>query len=71
MLEGTYKGRKFVYNQFFMEIYEIVGDGHLVKKRDFHKWEQLMTWHPVYNSLASAWINKMNGFKVGREPIED
>jgi hypothetical protein len=59
---GYYKGRKFYYNQFWGEIYE-EKNGRLVKKRDFHKWENLIKWKPVFNFLASKEINKMNGFE--------
>jgi hypothetical protein len=62
VLVGKYKGRSFIYNQFWMEIYEIKPNGRLVKKRDFHKWEQLVSWEPEYNVLASDSINRMNGF---------
>jgi len=62
MLKGIYKGRKFLYNQFYMEIYEELSDGRLRKKRDFHKWESLINWEPEYNILACRSINRMNGF---------
>ena len=58
---GNYNGRKFVYNEFLMEIYEEKG-GKLVKKRDFHKWENKVAWNREYNCLASKSINRMNGF---------
>ena len=45
-----------------VEIYEVKPNGRLVKKRDFHKWEQLVSWEPEYNVLASESINRMNGF---------
>ena len=62
VLVGEYRGRKFYYNQFWMEIYEELPGGRLRKKRDFHKWEQLIQWRPEYNILACESINKMNGF---------
>lgn len=62
MLIGYYRGRKFYYNQFWMEIYEELPDGSLRKKRDFHKWENLVEWTPEYNPLAPRSINEMNGF---------
>jgi hypothetical protein len=62
VLVGEYEGRRFYYNQFWMEIYEELPGGRLRKKRDFHKWEQLIRWRPEYNILASESINKMNGF---------
>ena len=62
MLKGTHKGKHFIYNQFYMEIYEELPDGKLRKKRDFHKWESLVSWIPEHNILASESINKMNGF---------
>jgi len=65
VLVGEYKGRKFYYNQFWMEIYEELPDGRLRKKRDFHKWEQLIQWRPEYNILASRFINKIFGGKDG------
>ena len=64
MLIGTYKGRKFLYNQFFMEIYEELPDGKLRKKKDFHKWESLVSWEPERNILASESIKEMNFGKV-------
>lgn len=60
MLIGTYKGRRFFYNQFLMEIYEKLPNGKWIKKRDFHKWESLVSWKPEPNILASASINEMN-----------
>jgi hypothetical protein len=65
VLVGEYRGRKFYYNQFWMEIYEELPGGRLRKKRDFHKWEQLIQWRPEYNILACESINKMNGFFGG------
>jgi hypothetical protein len=63
VLVGYYKGRKFYFNQFFMEIYEEQPDGRLTKKRDFHKWENMIQWNPERNMLASETINRMNGFQ--------
>jgi len=62
MLVGTHKGRKFFYNQFWMEIYEELPNARVRKKRDFHKWENLVSWEPEHNILASEGINRMNGF---------
>jgi hypothetical protein len=59
MLTGIYKGRKFLYNQFWMEIYEEKG-GRMIKKRDFHKWENLIDWIPETNILACDSINEYN-----------
>ena len=56
---GFFKGRKFYYNQFWIEIYEEKA-GKLVKKRDFHKWENLIHWKPEYNVLACKSINEVN-----------
>ena len=56
---GFFKGRKFYCNQFWMEIYEEKA-GKLVKKRDFHKWENLIPWKPEYNVLACKSINEVN-----------
>jgi len=61
MKVGVYKGRKFYYNQFFMEIYEELKNGQLRKKRDFYKWESLISWQPERNILALESINRMNG----------
>jgi hypothetical protein len=58
MKVGYYNGRKFYFNQFFMEIYE-EKDGRLIKKRDFHKWENLIKWDKEFNILASKTINEM------------
>jgi hypothetical protein len=63
MKVGYYKGRRFYYNEFWMEIYEELPDGRLRKKRDFHKWESLICWEPEYNCLASEAINRMHGFE--------
>ena len=63
MLVGTYKGRKFYYNQFWMEIYEEKKEGELIKKRDFHKWESLIRWKPESpgpDILACESINEYN-----------
>ena len=62
MLKGTYQGRKFLYNQFYMEIYEELPNCKLRKKIDFHKWESLISWEPEYNILANEGINRINGF---------
>lgn len=59
---GFHKGKKFYFNQFFMEIYEELKNGRLRKKRDFHKWESLIRWTPERNILACKSINEMNGF---------
>jgi hypothetical protein len=67
MLVGEYKRRKFYYNQFWMEIYEEMPDGRLVKKRDFHKWERLVQWRPEWNILACESINRMNFQTSGRK----
>jgi len=62
MLKGIYQGRKFLYNQFYMEIFEELLDGKLRKKIDFHKWESLVSWEPEHNILACESINRMNSF---------
>jgi len=62
MKVGFYKGKRFYYNQFWVEIYEELKNGRLRKKRDFHKWESLIRWKPEYNILACKSINEMNGF---------
>ncbi len=62
MKVGFYKGKKYHFNQFWMEIYEVLKNGGLRKKRDFHKWESLIEWKPERNILASQSINEMNGF---------
>jgi len=62
MLVGHYRGRKFYFNQFLMEIYEEMPDGKLRKKRDFHKWESLIKWTPEPNILSCESIKRMNGF---------
>jgi len=62
MKVGFYKGRKFYFNQFFMEIYEELKNGRLRKKKDFHKWESLISWQPERNILALQRINEINGF---------
>jgi hypothetical protein len=69
LLVAEYKGRKFYYNQFWMEIYEEV-NGRLVKKRDFHKWESKLEWVPEHNVLASEQINQMNGFGAANRRME-
>jgi len=60
MLIGYYKNKKFYYNQFYMEIYEEGKNGKLIKKKDFNKWESLISWRPIDNILASESINKFN-----------
>lgn len=60
MLTGTYKGKTYYYNQFLMEIYEDIGNGKLRKKRDFHKWENLINWTPEDNILACESIKEYN-----------
>jgi len=52
MKVGYYKGRKFLLNEFFMEIWEEHPDGKLTKKRNFHKWESLVKWEKVENILG-------------------
>jgi len=60
MKVGSYKGKRFYYNQFWMEIYEELKNGRLRKKRDFHKWESLIRWKLEHNILACKSINEMN-----------
>jgi len=61
MKVGFHKGKKYYFNQFWMEIYEVLRNGRLRKKRDFQKWESLIRWKPECNILACKSINEMNG----------
>ena len=63
MKVGFYKGKKYYFNQFWMEVYEVLKSGRLRKKRDFQKWESLIKWKPERNILACKNINEMNEFK--------
>jgi len=60
MLVGSYRGKRFLYNQFWMEIYEELPNGRLRKKRDFHKYETLIRWTPQDNILACESIRRLN-----------
>jgi len=63
MKTGTYKGKKYYYNEFWMEIYRVdknkkgISAEKLVKVRDFHKYEFTIDWKPEHNILASEQIN--------------
>jgi len=65
MKTGTYKGKKYYYNEFWMEIYRVeknknknaISTEKLVKVKDFHKYEFAINWQPEYNVLASQQIN--------------
>jgi hypothetical protein len=59
MLVGYYKGKRFYYNQYWMEIYE-EKKGKLIKKRDFSKWENLIKWKPENNILSCRSIKEYN-----------
>ena len=63
MKVAIYKGRRFYFNEFWMEIYEEKkcedGSVKLIRKKNFHKWESILApyWKKEFNILACKSIN--------------
>jgi len=74
MKYGHYKGKDYIYNEFFMEIYE-EGKKGLIKKRDFHHWEYLLdqanAWKEEEHSVLRSVLGNCEPGEINSKVIEN
>lgn len=62
MKTGTLRGKKYLYNEFYMEIYRVennknknaISTEKLVKVRDFNKYESAINWEKEVSCIPAV-----------------